>query len=71
MIVSLSDSIWMAATTGRKLNRQPAAPGKKKKIPTDNNLQLCDKTEGTVQSEVWPYNIYRAFLTEHRIHGIQ
>lgn len=20
-----------------------------------------DKTEGTVQSEVWPYNIYKAF----------
>lgn len=32
----------------------------KKKIPADNNLQLCDKTEGTVQSEVWPYNIYKA-----------
>lgn len=40
--------------------QQPAAP-EKKKIPADNKLQLCDKTEGTGQSEVWPYNINKAF----------
>lgn len=49
------------------LNSPPAAPEIKKK----NNilliiiLQLCDKTEGTVQSKEQLYNIYEAFLTEH------
>lgn len=47
---------WLPQLGGTQ--QQPAAP--EKKILADN-LQLCDKTEGTVQSEVWPYNIYKAF----------
>lgn len=42
----------------------------KKNSPADNNLQLCDNAEGTVQSEVQPSNINKAFFTKHRIHGI-